>query len=170
MNGGASRPHQGTGGTAMVQVRESSRFGLCYALGELIGETATRYIYRNRAGIAFVSKSSSIHLAPCQVCATMSRATRRLRTPAQARRGRGRVGANARQQNRAHCDWHHRPHRPKRTHSPDSPGEMDMLEQLAFTLVAVALAAPFLVSVLWSQLGQSSQDRQPSHKTSGRSA
>ena len=52
----------------MVQVREESRFGPCYALGELIGETATRYFYRNRAGTAF-SKSSSIHLAPCQVCA-----------------------------------------------------------------------------------------------------
>jgi hypothetical protein len=33
-----------------------------------------------------------------------------------------------------------------------------MLEQLAFALVAVALAAPFLVPLLWSQLGQSSQD------------
>jgi hypothetical protein len=33
---------------------------------------------------------------------------------------------------------------------------MDMLEQLAFALVAVALAAPFLVTLLWSQLG--SQD------------
>jgi hypothetical protein len=53
----------------MVQVREKSRFGPCYALGELIGETASRYIFRNRAGTAFVSKSSSIHLAPCQVCA-----------------------------------------------------------------------------------------------------
>lgn len=42
----------------MVQVRESSRFGFCYALGELIGETPTRYIYRNRAGIAYVSKGS----------------------------------------------------------------------------------------------------------------
>lgn len=55
-------------GLAMVQVRESSRFGPCYALGELIGETATRYIYRNRAGVAFVSKSSLIHLAPCGGC------------------------------------------------------------------------------------------------------
>ena len=53
----------------MVQVRESSRFGFCYALGELIGETPTRYIYRIHAGTDFVSKSSSIHLAPCQVCA-----------------------------------------------------------------------------------------------------
>ena len=55
-------------GLAMVQVRESSRFGPCYALGELIGETATRYIYHNRAGVAFVSKSSLIHLAPCAGC------------------------------------------------------------------------------------------------------
>jgi hypothetical protein len=52
----------------MVQVRESSRFGFCYALGELIGETPTRYIYRNRAGTAFVSKGSLIHLAPCTGC------------------------------------------------------------------------------------------------------
>jgi hypothetical protein len=35
---------------------------------------------------------------------------------------------------------------------------MDMLEQLANALVAVALAAPFLVPLLWSQLGQSSRD------------
>jgi hypothetical protein len=35
---------------------------------------------------------------------------------------------------------------------------MDMLEQLAFALVAVGLAAPFLVPLLWGQLGQSSQD------------
>jgi hypothetical protein len=53
----------------MTHVREKSRFGPCYALGELIGETATRYLYRNRAGTAFVSKSSSIHLAPCTGCA-----------------------------------------------------------------------------------------------------
>jgi hypothetical protein len=33
----------------MTHVWESSRFGFCYSLGELIGETATRYIYRNRA-------------------------------------------------------------------------------------------------------------------------
>ena len=52
----------------MVQVRESSRFGFCYALGELIGEPPTRYIYRNRAGTAFVSKGSLIHLAPCTGC------------------------------------------------------------------------------------------------------
>jgi hypothetical protein len=68
VNGGARRPHQRPEGTAMVPVREKSRFGP-YALGELIGETTSRYIYRNRAGTAFVSKSSSIHLAPCEVCA-----------------------------------------------------------------------------------------------------
>ena len=54
----------------MVQVRESSRFGFCYALGELIGETPTSYIYRNRAGTAFVSKNAPlIHIAPCAGCA-----------------------------------------------------------------------------------------------------
>ena len=54
----------------MTHVRESSRFGPCYALGELIGETATMYIYRNRAGTAFVDKRSPlIHLAACPVCA-----------------------------------------------------------------------------------------------------
>jgi hypothetical protein len=63
-----SAPPRTEGGTAMVQVRESSRFGFCYALGELIGETATRYIYRNRAGIAYVSKGSLIHVAPCTGC------------------------------------------------------------------------------------------------------
>jgi hypothetical protein len=50
----------------MTHVREASRFGPCYVLGELIGETATRYIYRNRAGTAFVSKNApSIHRATC---------------------------------------------------------------------------------------------------------
>jgi hypothetical protein len=54
----------------MTHVREASRFGPCYVLGELIGETAARYIYRNRAGTAFVSKNvPSTHLAPCNVCA-----------------------------------------------------------------------------------------------------
>jgi hypothetical protein len=46
----------------------------------------------------------------------------------------------------------------RNAHPPRQPGEVDMLEQLAFALVAVALAAPFLVPLLWSQLGQSSQD------------
>jgi hypothetical protein len=54
----------------MTHVRENLRFGPCHVLGELIGETATRYIYRNRAGTCFVSKNSpSIHIAPCKVCA-----------------------------------------------------------------------------------------------------
>jgi hypothetical protein len=54
----------------VVFVREASPFGPCNVLGELIGETATRYIYRNRAGTAFVRKYlPSIHLAACQVCA-----------------------------------------------------------------------------------------------------
>jgi hypothetical protein len=54
----------------MTHVRENLRFGPCNVLGELVGETATRYVYRNRAGTAFVSKRlPSIHLAPCQVCA-----------------------------------------------------------------------------------------------------
>ena len=41
----------------MTNVRESSRFGFCYALGELIGETASRYIYRNRAGVAYGTRT-----------------------------------------------------------------------------------------------------------------
>lgn len=71
MNGGDNRPHKGPEeGTAMTHVRESSRFGFCYSLGELIGETASRYIYRNRAGVAFVSKTAPlIHVAPCAGCA-----------------------------------------------------------------------------------------------------
>jgi hypothetical protein len=53
-----------------TSVREGSRFGPCYVLGDLIGDTATKYIYRNRAGTAFVRKNSpSIHLAPCAACA-----------------------------------------------------------------------------------------------------
>jgi hypothetical protein len=54
----------------MTHVRENLRFGPCNVLGELIDETDTRYVYRNRAGTAFVSKNSpSIHIAPCKVCA-----------------------------------------------------------------------------------------------------
>jgi hypothetical protein len=53
----------------MTYVREGTRFGPCFVLGELIGETPSRYIYRNRAGTAFVSKTSpSIHITPCAVC------------------------------------------------------------------------------------------------------
>ena len=63
----------------MVQVREESRFGPCYALGELIGETPTRYIYRNRAGTAYASKGSLIHLAPCRCARTIERAKRWLK-------------------------------------------------------------------------------------------
>jgi hypothetical protein len=53
---------------------------------------------------------------------------------------------------------------------------MDMLEQLAFALVAVALAAPILVPFLWGQQGQSSrdtavaQDKQPIHSVGRRIA
>ena len=109
----------------MVQVRESSRFGFCYALGELIGETPTRYIYRNRAGTAFVSKKL---IDP-------PRAVRGVRGLSGERRGGlghqlakpgGREGGRAltpTNQNRAPCDWHHRPHRPKRTHSPAARGD-----------------------------------------------
>ena len=51
-------------------VRECSRLGPCSVLGELTGETAARYIYRNRGGSAFVSKDSpTIHIAPCPACA-----------------------------------------------------------------------------------------------------
>jgi hypothetical protein len=47
-----------------TSVREASCFGPRYVLGELIGETAIRYIYHNRAGTAFVSKGApAIHLA-----------------------------------------------------------------------------------------------------------
>jgi hypothetical protein len=54
----------------MTYVRENLRSGPCNVLGELVGETATRYIYRNRAGVAFVDKRSpSIHIAPCPACA-----------------------------------------------------------------------------------------------------
>jgi hypothetical protein len=54
----------------MIHVREGLRFGPCHVLGELIGETASRYIYRNPPGTAFVRKySPSIHIAPCPVCA-----------------------------------------------------------------------------------------------------
>ena len=54
----------------MVQVRESSRFGFCYALGELIGETAIRYIYRNRTGMPS-SAALTVQLR-CMAAATVS--------------------------------------------------------------------------------------------------
>jgi hypothetical protein len=54
----------------MTQVRERSRYGACNVLGELAGETATRYIYRLRGGeTAFVLKRTvAIHLKPCKTC------------------------------------------------------------------------------------------------------
>jgi hypothetical protein len=53
----------------MFSVREGSRLGACNVLGELIGETAYRYIYRNRHVTAFVDKRSpSVHVEPCKVC------------------------------------------------------------------------------------------------------
>jgi transposase-like protein len=54
----------------MTQVRERSRYGACNVLGELAGETATRYIYRLRGGeTAFVLKRTvAIHLNPCKTC------------------------------------------------------------------------------------------------------
>jgi hypothetical protein len=42
----------------MISVRQGSRYGTCTVLGELIRETTCRYIYRNRAGTAFVDKRS----------------------------------------------------------------------------------------------------------------
>jgi hypothetical protein len=43
-------------------------------------------------------------------------------------------------------------------HTSPQPGEVDMLELLAFAVVAVALATPFVVPLMWGQLEQSSQD------------
>jgi hypothetical protein len=52
-----------------TSVRECSRFGPCCVLGHLVSETATKYIYRNRGGSAFVSKDSpTVHIAPCSAC------------------------------------------------------------------------------------------------------
>ena len=66
----------------MTHVREKSRFGPCYALGELIGETATRYIYRNRAGLPSSAKAHRSTSRRARYARTIMRATRRLRTPA----------------------------------------------------------------------------------------
>jgi hypothetical protein len=55
----------------ITKVRERSRYGrFCNVLGELVGETPTRYIYGLRGGsTAFVSKHSpAIHVEPCKVC------------------------------------------------------------------------------------------------------
>ena len=51
-------------------VREGSHIGPCDVLGEMVGETATRYIYRRRNVTAFVNKRSRlIHILPCKACA-----------------------------------------------------------------------------------------------------
>jgi hypothetical protein len=64
----------------MVQVREKSRFGFCYALGVLIGETPTRDTYRNRAGTAFVSKSPRSISRRARCARTMTSGGRGLKT------------------------------------------------------------------------------------------
>jgi hypothetical protein len=66
----------------MVQVREKVAVRPVLCAGRANRQTTTRYVYRNLAGTAFVSKSSSIHLAPC-TCA------RREMKPGVARRVRG---------------------------------------------------------------------------------
>jgi hypothetical protein len=51
-------------------VREGPRIGPCDVLGDLVGESTTRYIYRRRNVTAFVSKQSRlIHILPCKACA-----------------------------------------------------------------------------------------------------
>jgi hypothetical protein len=45
-----------------------------------------------------------------------------------------------------------------RAYIPRQPGEMDMLELLAFAVVAVALATPFGVPSMWGQVERSSRD------------
>ena len=60
-----------------TQVRESSRFSACHLLGELVGETDTRYFYRRRhsSQTAFVEKHSPfVHIAPCEACPDYRRA------------------------------------------------------------------------------------------------
>jgi hypothetical protein len=55
----------------IAKIRERSRHGrFCNVLGELVGETPTRYIYGLRSGAtAFVSKrSQAIHIEPCNAC------------------------------------------------------------------------------------------------------
>ena len=55
----------------VVLVREASAWGPCNVLGELMGETSTRYLYRPRSGsaVAFVDKRSrAIHVQPCDAC------------------------------------------------------------------------------------------------------
>jgi hypothetical protein len=48
----------------ITSVREGSHIGPGNVLGDLVGETATRYIYRRRDVTAFVNKRSpAIHIA-----------------------------------------------------------------------------------------------------------
>ena len=54
---------------AMVQVREGSRLWCCNVLGELVGESKTRFTYRTPIGrIGFVKRWPSVHLEPCRKC------------------------------------------------------------------------------------------------------
>jgi hypothetical protein len=55
----------------MIIIRETSRFGACRVLGELVRETSIRYIYQPRrdASEAFVDKRRpGIHVEPCSAC------------------------------------------------------------------------------------------------------
>jgi hypothetical protein len=69
----------------MIIIRETSRFGACRVLGELVRETSTRYIYRPRSGAsdAFADKrTAGIHVEPCSACTVPQlerRATERVR-------------------------------------------------------------------------------------------
>ena len=55
----------------ITSVREGSHIGAVPdVLGEMVGETTTRYIYRRRNVTAFVNKRSRlIHISPCKACA-----------------------------------------------------------------------------------------------------
>jgi hypothetical protein len=62
----------------ITSVREGSHIGPCNVLGDLVGKTATRYIYRRRDVTAFVNKRSpAIHIGPCKACADGARRTGR---------------------------------------------------------------------------------------------
>ena len=52
----------------MVQVRESSRFGFCYALGELIGETPTATSMKRRHRLRQQERALDPHRAVRGVC------------------------------------------------------------------------------------------------------
>ena len=55
------------------------------------------------------------------------------------------------------CEQRHTGRRRTRAHFP-AAREVDMLELFAFAVVAVALATPFVVPLIWGRLEQSSQD------------